>query len=94
MKRKHVIKKVFVCSKDGELLYSGERSHWGFCFFVPAWVSPNKASLAERREQIKSEFEACKWICENTNSSELRTLALKRFCEIANDEGIARRWCL
>lgn len=94
MKRKLVVKKVFVCSKDGEPLYSGEKTRWGFCFFVPSWLSLHRASLAERRERIRNEFEACKWICENTNSSELRTLALKRYCEIANSEGIARRGCL
>lgn len=94
MKRMLVVKRVFVCNKEGEPLYSGEKSSWRLCLRVPRWLGVYKATERERRDRVSSELVACKWLCENTPAGELRTLVLKRYFEIANREGVARRGCL
>ena len=95
MKKQLVVKKVLVCSSEGEPLYVGEKTKWKACFWVPRWLGSFKVMERERRARVLNEIEACKWLCENTPAGELRTLALKRYCELSRREGVdQRRECL
>lgn len=94
MKKMFIVKKVFVCSKEGEPLFVGEKSQWRTCLRVPRWLGPFKVMERERRARALNELEACKWLCENTPAGELRTLALRRYCELSRREGVVRKGCL